>query len=89
MYTVFIYLTKVNIKWGKNMNFIQFKYNILNIGHFFNLHKSNMSSIIDFSTGWIQITHHTHIRTLIVHASTRLDKFKYDPIKRPLMFVDR
>jgi hypothetical protein len=29
------------------MNFIQFKYNILDVGHFFNLHKSNMSSIMD------------------------------------------
>jgi hypothetical protein len=72
------------------MNFIHFKYNISNVRHFFNLHKSNMSSIIDFSTGLVQFTHHhTHNRTLIVHASTRPEKFKYDPIKRPLMFVDR
>jgi hypothetical protein len=89
MYTVFIYLTKVNIEWSKNMNFIQFNYNILNVGHFFNLHKFNMSSIIDFSTGLVHFTHHTHNITLIVHASTRLDKIKYDQIKRPLMFVDR
>jgi hypothetical protein len=60
------------------MNFIQFKYNILNVGHFCNLHKSNMSSIIDFSTGLVKFTHHTrtHNITLIVHASTRLDKVK-------------
>ena len=34
--------------------------------------------------GLIQFTHHIHIRTVIVHASTRFDKFKHDPIKRSL-----
>ena len=43
-----------------------------------------MGWVIDFSVGLVQFTHHIHIRTVIVHASTRFDKFKDDPIKRSL-----
>jgi hypothetical protein len=39
---------------------------------------------VDFSIGLIQFTHHIHIRTVTVHASTRFDKFKHDSIKRSL-----